>query len=116
LECKSNAEILHFVTQMLRIRLHFDQATEGNTIALEDYLRNAHIKRHGIKLDQPDWGRESHSVAVALHNHALSQVRYIAVNASSKLLDFELPAMDDTKSSGWLRMVDTSLPSPFDVA
>jgi glycogen operon protein len=101
---------------MIRIRLHFDQATEGNTIALEDYLRNAHIKRHGIKLDQPDWGRESHSVAVALHNHALSQVRYIAVNASSKLLDFELPAMDDKKSSGWLRMVDTSLPSPFDVA
>jgi glycogen operon protein len=43
-------------------------------------------------------------------------VRYIAVNASWKLLDFELPPMDDKKSSGWLRMVDTSLPSPFDVA
>jgi glycogen operon protein len=53
---------------------------------------------------------------VTLHNHALNQVRYIAVNASSKLLDFELPPMADKKSSGWLRMVDTSLPSPFDVA
>jgi len=114
--CQSNVETLRFVTQMIRIRLHFDQATEGNPIALEDYLRNAQIKWHGIKLDQPDWGRESHSVAMALHNHALNQVRYIAVNASWKLLDFELPPMDDKKSSGWLRMVDTSLPSPFDVA
>ena len=43
-------------------------------------------------------------------------MRYIAVNASSKLLDFELPPVDDKKSSGWLRMVDTSLPSPFDVS
>jgi len=114
--CQSNVEILRFVTQMIRLRLHFDQATEGNPIALEDYLRNAQIKWHGIKLDQPDWGRESHSVAMALHNHELNQVRYIAVNASWKLLDFELPPMDDKKSSGWLRMVDTSLPSPFDVA
>ena len=62
--CESNAEILRFVKQMIRIRLHFDQATEGNPIALEDYLRNAHIKWHGIKLGQPDWGRDSHSVAV----------------------------------------------------
>ena len=113
--CQSNAEILRFVKQMIRIRLNFDQATEGNPIALEDYLRNARIKWHGIRLGQPDWGRDSHSVAVALHNHALNQVRYIAVNASSKLLDFELPPMDGEKSSGWLRMVDTSLPSPFDV-
>jgi glycogen operon protein len=114
--CKSNAGILRFVKQMIRIRLHFDQGTEGNPIALEDYLRNAHIEWHGITLGQPDWGRDSHSVAVTLHNHALSQVRYIAINASWKLLDFELPPMDDKKSSGWLRMVDTSLSSPFDVA
>jgi glycogen operon protein len=113
---KSNAGILRFVKQMIRIRLHFDQGTEGNPIALEDYLRNAHIEWHGITLGQPDWGRDSHSVAVTLHNHALSQVRYIAINASWKLLDFELPPMDDKKSSGWLRMVDTSLSSPFDVA
>jgi len=26
----------------------------GNPIALDDYLRNAHIEWHGIKLDQPD--------------------------------------------------------------
>ncbi len=114
--CTSNMEILRFVKQMIRIRLHFDQGTQGSPIAPEDYLRNAQIKWHGIKLGQPDWGHDSHSVAVALHNHALNQVRYIAVNASSKLLDFELPPIDDRMSCGWLRMVDTSLPSPFDIS
>ena len=53
---------------------------------------------------------------MAFHNHALNQVRYIAINASCKLLNFELPPIDDKTNSGWFRMVDTSLPSPVDIS
>jgi glycogen operon protein len=100
---------------MIRIRLHFDQGTEGNPIALEDYLRNAHIKWHGTALDKPDWGSNSHSLAVAFHNHALNQVRYIAINSYWNPLKFELPPLPNL-SSRWLRMIDTSLDSPDDIS
>jgi isoamylase len=79
--CKTNAEIFRFVQEMIRLRLHFDQGTSGNAIPLEDYLSNAHIKWHGTALDKPDWGVDSHSIAVAFHNHALNNVRYIAINS-----------------------------------
>ena len=100
---------------MIRLRLHFDLETTGNAIALEDYLSNAHIAWHGTSLDKPDWGPDSHSIAVAIHNHALNNLRYIAINAYWKTLEFELPPILDAKSR-WIRMIDTSLPSPVDIA
>jgi pullulanase/glycogen debranching enzyme len=50
-----------------------------------------------------------------LHNHALNQVRYIAINSFWRPLEFELPTFVDA-SSRWMRMIDTSLRSPLDVA
>jgi glycogen operon protein len=58
--CKKNADILRFVKELIRLRLHFDQGTAGDAIALEDYLSNAHIEWHGTLLDKPDWGSDSH--------------------------------------------------------
>ncbi len=113
--CKTNSQILRFVREMIRVRLHFDQETGGNAIPLEDYLRNAHIRWHGTSLDKPDWGHDSHSIAVTFHNHALSQLRYIAINSYWNLLEFELPQLP-TPSSRWIRLIDTSLDSPDDIA
>jgi glycogen operon protein len=113
--CKTNSQILRFVREMIRVRLHFDQEIGGNAIPLEDYLRNAHIQWHGTTLDKPDWGHDSHSIAVAFHNHALSQLRYIAINSYWNPLEFELPQLP-TPSSRWIRMIDTSLDSPDDIA
>ncbi len=113
--CKSNAEIFRFVQQLIRLRLQFEQATVGNVIPLEDYLSNAHIRWHGTMLDKPDWGPDSHSIAVEFHNHALNNECYIAVSSYEKNLEFELPPLSAT-SSRWIRLIDTSLPSPHDIA
>jgi isoamylase len=113
--CKPNAELLRFVQQIIQIRLRFDQGLTGTPLPLEGYLRGAHIEWHGTKLHHPDWGRDSHSIAVSLHNHALNQVRYIAINSFWKPLEFELPTFADA-SSRWMRIIDTSLRSPSDVA
>jgi glycogen operon protein len=102
------------VKELIRLRLHFDQGTAGDAIALEDYLSNAHIEWHGTLLDKPDWGSDSHAIAVAFHNHALNNMRYIAINSYWKKLKFELPPIPD--SSRWIRMIDTSLASPDDIA
>jgi glycogen operon protein len=113
--CKSNSEIFRFVQELIRLRRHFDHGTSGNAIPLEDYLSNAHVKWHGTKLDKPDWGSDSHSIAVAVHNHALNNVRYIAINSYWNALEFELPPLPGS-SSRWIRMIDTSLASPDDIA
>ncbi len=113
--CRSNAEIFRFVQRMIRLRFHFDQGTKGNPIPLEDYLCGARIQWHGTSLDRPDWGTDSHSLAVSFHNHALNQVRYIAMNSYWKTLEFELPPLP-SDSCRWTCMLDTSLASPEDIA
>ena len=112
--CEVNSEVLRFVQEMIALRLRFDQEVEGNPISLEEYLCNAQIKWHGTMLDKPDWGVDSHSLAVTF-NHALSNFRYIAINSYWKALEFALPPLPDS-SSRWIRMIDTSLHSPNDIA
>ena len=111
----TNADLVRFVQQMIRLRLRFDQGIEGGPIPLEEYLSRARIEWHGIELGKPDWGKDSHTLAVALHSFDSSQVRYIAINAYWKPLAFQLPPVTDSPNAGWLRLIDTSLPSPDDI-
>jgi glycogen operon protein len=113
--CAANADLLRFVRNMIPIRLDFDKGVEGGRITLEEYLGRARIEWHGVDLGKPDWGNDSHSLALALHSYASSQVRYIAINAYWKQLDFELPPVTGNPNTGWLRLIDTSLPSPDDI-
>jgi glycogen operon protein len=113
--CTPNASLLRFVRNMIRIRLNFNQGTEGRQISLEDYLCTARIEWHGVESGRPDWGINSHSIALTLHNIADSQVRYIAINAYWRSLEFELPPVTGKPEAAWCRLIDTSLPSPQDV-
>ena len=113
--CAANEEIVRFVQHMIRVRLDFDQGIEGGRITLEEYLSKARIEWHGVELGKPDWGNDSHSLAFTLHSFASSHVRYIAINAYWKPLEFELPPVTDGPNAGWLRLIDTSLPSPADI-
>ncbi|MEO7028151.1 MAG: glycogen debranching enzyme, partial [Acidobacteriaceae bacterium] len=112
--CVVNADVLRFVQRMIRVRLDFDEGIRGR-ITLEEYLGKARIEWHGVELGKPDWGSDSHSVAFTLHSFSSSQVRYIAINAYWKPLEFELPPVSDSPKGGWVRLIDTSLPSPNDI-
>ena len=46
----------------------------------------------------------------------MSQVRYIAINAYWQPLEFELPPVNGNSDAAWLRLIDTSLPSPDDIS
>lgn len=82
---------------------------------LEGYLSRSRIVWHGVEVGKPDWGSNSHSLALSLHNLADTQVRYIAVNAYWKPLEFVLPPVAEGTRGGWLRLMDTYLPSPDDI-
>jgi glycogen operon protein len=113
--CETNAEMFRFVQELIRLRLHFDRGAGGDAIPLDDFLRDAHFQWHGTELDKPDWKSDSHSIAVAYRNHATSRMGYIAVNSYWNSLEFMLPSLPDF-SSRWIRILDTSLVSPEDVA
>jgi glycogen operon protein len=113
--CAANADLLRFVRLLIRAHLHFDQGTKGGQITLGDYLSKARIEWHGVEIGKPDWGENSHSLALSLHNFAATQVRYIAINAYWKPLEFELPPVSGGQNGGWFRLLDTSFPSPDDI-
>ena len=113
--CAANAEIVRFVRHMIRVRLDFDHGIEGGRLTLEEYLSKARIGWHGVELGKPDWGNASHSLAFTLHSFASSQVRYIAINAYWKSLEFELPPVTGGPDAGWIRLLDSALPSPDDI-
>lgn len=113
--CQRDKDLLRFVQKMTRARLRFDRTEEGVRISLRDYLSKADVQWHGTEVGKPDWGADSHSLAYSLENFALSTARYIAINAYWRPLTFQLPPVPKAQSSGWLRLMDTSLPSPHDL-
>jgi len=72
------------------------------------------ITWHGVKPYQPDWGYESHSIALELDGGEGDDDFYLIFNAYWQELKFELPL--PSRGGCWLQVVDTSLPSPHDIA
>jgi glycogen operon protein len=102
-----NAELQRFArlliafrrTQPALRRAQFDPAGTGITL-------------HGVELHRPDLSTDSRSLAVffpAVSGEAGDHV-YVIANAYWEPLVFELPRL------AWRRVVDTSLPSPDDIA
>ncbi|MEO6909685.1 MAG: glycogen debranching protein GlgX [Edaphobacter sp.] len=108
--------LMRFVQHLIRIRLDFDRSAGNVPMSFEEYLGNASVEWHGVELGKPDWGSDSHSLAVTLHRFGSSRVRYVAMNAYWKPLEFELPPVTaGANAAGWIRLIDTSLPSPDDI-
>jgi glycogen operon protein len=113
--CKVNADLVRFVQQMNRARLNFNEGSEVGGLSLEEYLTRARIEWHGTELGRPDWSQDSHSIALTLQSHTMNQVRYVAINSYWEVLAFTLPPVMGDSGRGWLRLMDTSLPSPKDL-
>ena len=71
---------------------------------------NPHLIWHGVKLGQPDWSNESHSLAFSLRHPAAEEHLHIMFNAYWQDLEFELPIIGHGER--WHRIIDTSVPLP----
>ncbi len=69
---------------------------------------------HGVRLNAPDWGHDSHTLAATLRLLGGQGQLHIIVNAYWQALEFELPPAGDGPAA-WRRVVDTFLESPDDV-
>lgn len=71
------------------------------------------ITWHGVRLDQADWGDDSHTLAYELEHDSGEHI-YVMLNAWQELLEFELPAAGAGRR--WHRLVDTWLEAPLDIS
>jgi glycogen operon protein len=94
--------------RQLRVTEHEDQG-----VSLNRLIRQATKAWHGTKLNLPDWGDDSHSVAFGAEVQEERLVFHFILNAYWEPLDFELPWRAD--GLPWRRWIDTALASPDDI-
>jgi glycogen operon protein len=82
---------------------------------LNRLLRGVNLAWHGVKLNQPDWGKCSHSIAFTVEIREEKLLFYVILNGYWQPLDFELPQLDSPGGNPWRRWIDTALDSPHDI-
>ena len=70
------------------------------------------ISWHGVQLRDPDFSHDSRSIAMHIHSNSTDNDLFLIANAYWEALTFELPKLDQP----WVRVLDTRLPSPDDIA
>ena len=110
---EKHADVHRFVKLLLARRLLRDVTHEEQRVSLTEMIAKANKAWHGVKLNQPDWGEGSHSIAFGaeLKNEKLRF--HLILNGYWEPLEFELPPLASGKP--WRRWIDTSLPSPQDI-
>jgi glycogen operon protein len=68
-----------------------------------------------VKLNQPNCGESSHSIAFTVEIREEKLLFYVILNAYWQPLDFELPRLDSVVENLWRRWIDTALDSPHDI-
>ena len=110
-----HADILRFVTLLNARRVLRDAEPERHRVTLNQLLRGVNLAWHGVKLNQPDWGEHSHSIAFTAELRQERLLFHVILNAFWKPLDFELPRLHSAGENPWRRWIDTALDSPHDI-
>jgi isoamylase len=111
---EKHADIHRFAKKMIALRMNRDLAGKRLDMTLSELLREQPIEWHGIKLNTPDWGYDSHTVATMVHLRGYRLLLHLIINAYWEPLEFELPLVGDAQGP-WRRCIDTYLASPDDI-
>ena len=105
------ADVHRFVRLLIERRLLRQTGLEREGESLNRLLQGADKAWHGVKLNQPDWSDNSHSLAFSAEIRREKLLIYLILNAYWEPLEFELPAI----GGPWCRWIDTTLDSPRDI-
>ncbi len=109
-----HADVHRFVRQLINYRLRRDIAVDDPAVTLNQLLRQARVHWHGVRLNEPDWGGDSHSIAVTIESLSGRLTYHMILNAYWESLDFELPLPMQGRQ-GWRRFMDTGLDAPGEI-
>ncbi len=91
---EKHADVRRFVSLLAARRLMRDMEHEHRRIDLTTFLQQANKAWHGTKLDQPDWGDNSQSVALTGEIRKEGLFFHLILNAYWQPLEFELPKLE----------------------
>ena len=111
---ESRADIFRFARLLIRMRLGSESSLENEPLSLIDYLQRAETRWHGVRLNEPDWSDDSHTLAFTVKSFTGNRSSHFMLNAYWEPLEFELPEPD--VGARWLRLIDTALAPPFDIS
>ncbi|MBR8827593.1 MAG: glycogen debranching protein GlgX [Gomphosphaeria aponina SAG 52.96 = DSM 107014] len=109
---EKNAGLLRFTKSLIHFIQHKAIFQEESFLATYPQ-KQPYVIWHGVRLGQPDWSDDSHTLAFTLHHPKSGEHLHIILNAYWEALTFELPP-PIYPSEHWYRLVDTSLSSPDD--
>ena len=109
-----HADVHRFAKLLIARRLLRDLEHERRRTSLNELILNSKHAWHGVKLGQPDWNPNSHSLAFDAELRQEGLRLHLILNAYWEPLRFELPALDDP-SDTWRRWIDTQLDPPRDI-
>ena len=109
-----HADILRFTKLLISFTQSLQLFCQERIFSTNEFGKEPYLKWHGVQLNQPDWGEDSHVLAFELCHPQSGEHLYIAMNAYWEPLQLDLPQLDSGQC--WHRLLDTSLPSPDDIS
>ncbi|MCU7548723.1 glycogen debranching protein GlgX [Chitinophagaceae bacterium LB-8] len=110
---QKHTDLIRFVQQLIFERQRRDPAKEEYRMSLNQLLNTAQFTWHGVKLNQPDWSHQSHSIAFTVRSLSGVVITHYMLNAYHQPLEFEIPEEEDNKS--WKLWIDTAQEAPDDI-
>lgn len=107
-----HADLLRFVSLLCARRKTRDVTHEQLRVSINSLLGDAIKAWHGVRLNQPDWSEDSHTVALGGELQGEGLRFHLILNAYEEPLNFELPEIEGGR---WRRWIDTALESPHDI-
>lgn len=112
-----HADVHRFVAMLCSRRLMRSMEHEHQRLTLDQLILQSKgsWQWHGVKLNAPDWGENSRSIAFSVELRGEGQLAHFIFNAYWEPLDFELAQDFNGHALSWRRWIDTSLKSPDDI-
>jgi glycogen operon protein len=109
-----HADIRRFAKALIGLRMNRDLPTNRLAMTLTELLHEQPIEWHGVRLNEPDWGHASHTLAGTVRLFGNHFLLHFIINAYWEPLDFEVPPLADPRG-GWRCCVDTDRAAPNDI-
>jgi isoamylase len=106
-QIEAQSDLWCFLRQLIDFIQNLEIFAQGIRLQVAYVSPEPHLNWHGVKLGQPNWSNESHSIAFSLRHPQAKEYLHIMLNAYWGDLEFELPLLGEREC--WHRVVDTAL-------